>query len=307
MRKDTAEKIKRMFADRRRLAEDAAAANYEKARADEMFAALDNRERALSFETGRDAHFGKDVSEKIKELEQIRAAKVRRLAALGMQPSSLEPAYQCPKCRDTGYVGGKRCACLQNAIAAELTKDSNILSPSWNFGSFSAMSKAQEKTAEKLRTFLGEISSPKQHNILLIGPTGTGKTYLITCLANEMLKKEFGVLFLSAFGLNKIMLGAHLAPVEQKEEILRDIMETDALVIDDLGSENILRNVTAEYLCNLLNERAAAGRFTFVTSNLDAAAIQNRYGDRILSRLVSAETLKIRLDGADLRLTKNEK
>ena len=104
MRKDTAEKIKRMFADRRRLAEDAAAANYEKARADETFAALDNRERALSFETGRDAHFGKDVSEKIKELEQIRAAKVRRLAALGIKPASFGPVYDSQKCRGNRYL-----------------------------------------------------------------------------------------------------------------------------------------------------------------------------------------------------------
>ncbi len=307
MKKDTAEKIKRIFADRRRLAEDGAAANYAKAREDKKFASLDNRERTLNFEIGKDTYFGKDVSAKEKELEKIKAEKAERLAKLGMKPSSLEPAYQCAKCHDTGYVDGKKCACLQNAIAAELTKGSNIASPSLDFSSFKAKNEEQKKIAAKLQKFLKEIPSPKQHNIFLTGPTGTGKTHLITCLANEMLKKETGVLFLSAFGLNNILLNSHVASIWEKGDILRDVIEIDALIIDDLGSENILRNVTVEYLYNLLNERMAFGRLTFITSNLGPDAIKNRYGDRIFSRLFSADTMKIRLSGNDLRLTKNEK
>lgn len=307
MKKDIVEKIKRQFADRRRQAEDKAQANYERAMLDKTFAALDAEERSLCFEIGRDSHFGKDVTERQARLDEIGRQKAACLKKMGLSARSLEPQYKCSKCRDTGFVGGKRCACFQNAVAAELTKSSNIADPTLSLNSFVPKTEAQAKVAKRLVDFRDKYDASAERNLLVSGPTGTGKTYLVSCLAGDMLRKEMGVLFLSAFGLNKILLEAHLAPVWEKESLLADLLETDVLVIDDLGSESVLRNVTAEYLCLLVEERTAAGRGTFITTNLDPGKIQDRYGDRVFSRVFCDKTLKLRLDGIDLRLTKSEK
>jgi len=148
------------------------------------------------------------------------------------------------------------------------------------------------------------VPDTKIKNIVLCGPTGTGKTYIVNCLANDLLKRNFSVMFTSAFNFNNLLLSMHLAPLAQKEEMLNNLIDTDVLVIDDLGSENILKNVTEEYTCNILNERRYRGKYTFITTNLDMLGIQDRYGERIMSRLLGGDTLKIKLDGSDLRLTK---
>jgi len=57
------------------------------------------------------------------------------------------------------------------------------------------------------------------------------------------------------------------------------------LVIDDLGSETKLNNVSEEYLYLVLNERMAKKRSTVITTNLDYEQISARYGERIASRL----------------------
>ena len=71
----------------------------------------------------------------------------------------------------------------------------------------------------------------------------------------------------------------------------------------DLGTEPMMRNITVEYLFLLLNERMEAGLSTMVTTNLTPAQIQERYGERVCSRLFDRlSALTIKLEGKDLRL-----
>ena len=65
-----------------------------------------------------------------------------------------------------------------------------------------------------------------------------------------------------------------------------DIVNTcDFLVIDDLGAEPVLQNVTNEYLLGIITERLRQGKHTVVTTNLTPEEIQEKYNDRIFSRL----------------------
>ena len=93
----------------------------------------------------------------------------------------------------------------------------------------------------------------------------------------------------------------------EKEQKIADINDNDVLVIDDLGSENILKNVTENYLDNLLNERMTSGKLTFVSTNCGLDDLRDRYGERIFSRLAGNSSLKINVGGNDLRLTKQTK
>ena len=81
------------------------------------------------------------------------------------------------------------------------------------------------------------------------------------------------------------------------------LLETPLLLVDDLGTEPLMRNITVEYLFLLINERMEAGLSTMVTTNLNPAQILERYGERVCSRLFDrASALAIRLEGKDLRL-----
>ena len=88
-----------------------------------------------------------------------------------------------------------------------------------------------------------------------MGPTGTGKTCVLSAIGNELITKGYSVKFISAFDFNNLMLKYHTAPLDERSLYLDEVIEPDFLIIDDLGTENILKNVTCEYLLNMLSTR----------------------------------------------------
>lgn len=92
-----------------------------------------------------------------------------------------------------------------------------------------------------------------KRNLLLYGPSGLGKTYLLNCIARRVLDRGFSVLKVTAYRMLEGMRNAHMGEDDQGE--LRMMMECELLLIDDLGTEPLLRNVSLEYLFTLFNER----------------------------------------------------
>ena len=80
------------------------------------------------------------------------------------------------------------------------------------------------------------------------------------------------------------------------------LLSVPLLLIDDLGSEPMMRNITVEYLFTLLNERMAARRHTVIATNLSPLQLQQTYGERVSSRLLDrTRCAVIKLEGKDLR------
>lgn len=76
----------------------------------------------------------------------------------------------------------------------------------------------------------------------------------------------------------------------------------DLLIIDDLGVESILRNITIETLYEIIEYRLANKKHTIICTNLTMIQLQERYGYRISSRISSARnTALMQLLGKDLR------
>ena len=87
------------------------------------------------------------------------------------------------------------------------------------------------------------------------------------------------------------------------KESMDALYETELLLIDDLGTEPLIENVTVEELFNLINERQNAGLCTVLSSNLTLNEIKARYTERIFSRLYdSNQCLKLQFLGRDIRL-----
>lgn len=75
------------------------------------------------------------------------------------------------------------------------------------------------------------------------------------------------------------------------------------LILDDLGSEPEIPNVSTEWLFAVVNERVLAGRASVCITNLSLAELQARYGERLMSRLCDRNTtLVMQLTGRNLRL-----
>ena len=108
---------------------------------------------------------------------------------------------------------------------------------------------------------------------------------------------------MSAFDFNNALLKYHTSRLVDRASVMEPLTDSDFLVIDDLGSETVLRNVTLEYLYNIVESRVNHGKRTMITTNLSLEELMARYGERTVSRMTNKSySLTRELSGEDLRL-----
>jgi DNA replication protein len=84
--------------------------------------------------------------------------------------------------------------------------------------------------------------------------------------------------------------------------VFDEMLSCPVLLIDDLGSEPMLNNISKEYLYVLLNERMGRKLKTVIATNLTQPQIKDLYQERIMSRLSDkAYWDRLVLQGKDLR------
>ncbi|WP_251545173.1 ATP-binding protein [Pumilibacter intestinalis] len=234
-------------------------------------------------------------------LKEITAENKRIRAKLGLFP----PAPRCPHCKDTGKTGGKYCDC---AVALAVKSGAGEIGiPMHTFANVD-FSVYGEKAAEyktlfdKIEKICSTYPANKKRCVIIGGGTGNGKTYLAGCAAQKMLERGMSVMAVTAFAANDRFLKYHTTFDENKSAYLDTMLDCALLVIDDLGTESILKNVTLEYLYQLVNERNTRGKLTLITTNLFPDNILSRYGERIYSRLFDKSlSFTAYLTGKDIR------
>ncbi len=247
----------------------------------------------------------------LKEAEQELAESKKKMTArkkqLGITDDKLTPKYRCPYCNDSGYTAdGKRCKCFNQVATQIILNELGIEEkPLPDFSETKYEDKnGLKKIYEKFSAYCDKFGRNSK-NIVISGSVGTGKSFLSGCIANALKKKDFNVIFITASELDVIFLKYHVSPVYEKSFYLSILTGCDMLVIDDLGTEPLYKNVTEEYLLTLFSERNAKGMPYIVTTNLDQNQLLDRYGDRILSRLNDKKTgVRIEINGEDLRRLK---
>ena len=243
-------------------------------------------------------------------------ARIRQLLVQNGYPENyLEPVFQCALCEDTGYVGtGKKqlCTCAKALYAALLEQDSSFKEEE-TFETFDprrfpettldAGGETQRGRMLKFRDYCeryaDSLPHPEKKNLLLYGGSGLGKTFLLRCIHARARQRDIPALCLTA---NQLIRIARKAIFDRAQEDLDALYETDLLLIDDLGTEPLIPNVTVEELFNLINERQNAGLCTVLSTNLSLTDLQARYTERILSRLLDKRACQVlRFLGKDIR------
>lgn len=210
----------------------------------------------------------------------------------------MEPQYECNKCNDTGVVGLKMCECLKHELNKRLSEQNK----QYKFVTFNDCAKDLSPNLSRIyelaKQWCGKFPNSQILNINMIGGTGTGKTFLLECMASELITRGFNVMFTTAFALNDECRKYHFSLPSKVNEF----MDCDVLIIDDLGTEPLLKNITIEYLFNIINLRQKRYKPTLISTNLSLDDILNRYDDRIFSRLSNKITsLTIPFNGIDMR------
>lgn len=242
---------------------------------------------------------GKDVDEKMSKLLLKKQAV---LSSLRVSDDELNPPYECEKCLDTGLVNGKPCPCIIKKCAADGIK-SDISFEKCDLSVFPEGERERiGKVYRVALSFCEKFPSTNKLNLLFMGGCGSGKTFIASCIADRVAKNGFGVIMLSAFAFVNRMHKYHTTFDETKLSYLDPLLDCDLLIIDDLGSETMMKNVTVEYLFLVVNERMSQHKHTVFTTNLDDELLRSRYGDRTYSRLFGNRTsVGFALSDCDLR------
>ena len=78
--------------------------------------------------------------------------------------------------------------------------------------------------------------------------------------------------------------------------------QDDLLLLDDLGAEPMIENVTINYLYYLINERLCAGKAMIVSTNFMPDELREAYTERVSSRLMDQRNTQVlHFVGTDVR------
>ncbi|MBE5815590.1 MAG: AAA family ATPase [Clostridiales bacterium] len=238
------------------------------------------------------------------------------LAAGGLPKDALEPVYTCAVCKDEGYVydpSRRMCACMQQELNRRMLGELGLGAEGNTFENFDESLFGEEvdaKTGYSQRqhallarnvclAYADSFPETATRNLLLFGKSGLGKTYLLHAIAHRLVERGIMPVYTSAYHLLEV---ARRAYFENDSEKLAEMMNASVLLIDDLGTEPMLQNITIEQLFNLLNERQLKRRHTVISTNLTVDELKERYTERVASRLMDESSWrKLLFVGDDVR------
>lgn len=274
---------------------------------------LEDAVAAISVAQGKKLLAGdNDAMEDLRDaLAELSGRKAQLLEDAGLPADYLAPVYECPDCKDTGYIDGQKCHCFKQSMISLLYEQCNIpeMLRTENFNNLSYEYYEGEDLARfknavnTCRNFVKNFNSD-YHNLFFYGTVGTGKSFLSGCVAKELIESGHSVIYFSATGLFDL-LSKNSFDYKNREELREtyaDLYQCDLLIIDDLGTELTNQFVTSQ-LFALLNERHMGKKATIISTNLSLEELRNRYSERIFSRITSHYEI-CKLSGQDIRMYK---
>jgi DNA replication protein DnaC len=139
-------------------------------------------------------------------------------------------------------------------------------------------------------------------NLLFVGGTGLGKTFLSACIARAVADRGYSVMYETASHMFSKLEKAKFTPTEDSRREADKLMECDLLIIDDLGTE-VVNQFTLSCLYHVINTRLNLQKPTIISTNLTPGELRKLYSDRISSRL-TGEFQVIPFYGTDVRKQK---
>ena len=278
---------------------------------------LDARQN-LIFGTLRGILDGKASADDIPaKMEVLNKRLTSLLRQHGFAENFLDPVCRCPVCGDTGYVGEvvrENCECFNQAFYARMyqrmglaennqqsfeTFDLNVFSAEKLPGKSYSQRELMTVIRKTCESYADSYPNVPVKDMLLMGQSGLGKTYLMHAMAKRLIQRGQNVLIISAY---KFLETARKAYISGNSDDLDALMDADVLMVDDMGAEPLMENITIVQWFNLINERQLRGKGTIISTNLMEDELRRRYTERIASRLLgNTDCRLLQFLGEDVR------
>lgn len=266
---------------------------------------------------------GGDVTEEMKNLRDRNLAMQSELAEIltsnGYDKDVFEPSYRCKRCNDTGYYeeNGRTlvCNCLKQTLVFCACEELNRTAP-LSLSTFESFSldyydnEIDSKTGISPYNHMSKILrycrsyadnfAKNSESILMKGATGLGKTHLSLAIANEVIKKGYGVIYVSAPSLMQKLEKQHFS--RDDDSAIDMLVECDLLIVDDLGTE-FHGQFSVSQMYNIFNSRMLANKPIIINTNLTLRELEKIYTERFVSRIIGTAQ-KLDFLGRDIRVRK---
>lgn len=254
----------------------------------------------------------------ISDISELIAQKTQLLTEHRYPADYLAPLYTCHDCKDSGYIGTKKCHCFQKKIRSLLIEESNLRSCLFedNFSKFQLDYYSREipegkklspydnmqAVLQKTHSFMECFAAQKSQNLMIYGNAGVGKTFLSHCIGAELLSRQTQVVYLTAYQLFEQLADYTFRRDEYDGLAPALIFDADLLIIDDLGTE-VGNTFTNSQLFLVINERQLRHKSTIISTNLSLKEITSTYTERVFSRIIESYEL-LQIYGEDIRIKK---
>lgn len=267
-----------------------------------------------AFTKGQDAAA---AMEQVKQANLSLQEERKALLAANFAPGYLDESPLCPHCGGSGYVGAVMCSCLKELCRQEQTQELRQLTtgiehfdafrldyyPAETDPTFGVSPRLLMERNLQICKKYADTFGENTGNLLFVGGTGLGKTFLSACIANEVAQKGSSVAYESAPNLFAKLSKNQFEGDDMTRADCARLTDCDLLIIDDLGTELTNAFVIAA-LYSLVNDRLLSEKAMIISTNLNIDEISRRYSPQIASRLAGSFR-GLTFLGKDIRVLKN--
>lgn len=248
-----------------------------------------------------------DIQELMNKSLALQERKRELLVKNGYAENALDIIYMCDACKDTGFIGSRRCKC-HNELLKQIERENLArLAPidECTFDSFDTRYYPDARRAEKIKANCIKYATQfttRSKSIVFYGGTGLGKTHLSLAIANGAINRGFSVVYGTAQNMLSDLQNENFGRTDSIRYYERAVLGCDLLIIDDLGTE-FRSSYTTAALYNIINTRILAKLPTIISTNYSSDELEEKYDQRITSRIIG-EFSPITLVGSDIRYIK---